>query len=87
MSNPIVIENVKAVELPREWAARLNARSDARFTVRIEEVEVPADEATDETPGSMPAFGMWRDRDDTIDVEHYVRDLRAPRPSARNEQD
>lgn len=83
MSNPVVIENVKAAELPREWAARLNATQEARFTVRIEEVEEPAEETTGEEPASMPAFGMWRDRDDSADVERYVRELRAPRPSAR----
>jgi hypothetical protein len=26
-----------------------------------------------------PAFGIWRDREDTADVEAYVRRLRAPR--------
>jgi hypothetical protein len=26
-----------------------------------------------------PAFGIWRDRQDTADVEAYVRHLRAPR--------
>lgn len=86
MTNPVVIENVKAAELPREWAARLNAPDDARFTVRIEEVEESIEDVSPEAPASMPAFGMWRDRDDTADVERYVRDLRAPRAATRNGQ-
>ena len=28
----------------------------------------------------MPAFGMWRDRDDMADVDSYVRDVRKARP-------
>ena len=30
----------------------------------------------------MPAFGMWRDRDDLADVPAYVRGLRKRRPVA-----
>ena len=28
----------------------------------------------------MPAFGMWRDRDDIPDVDAYVREMRKGRP-------
>ena len=28
----------------------------------------------------MPAFGMWRDREDMADVEAHVRELRKGRP-------
>ena len=30
----------------------------------------------------MPAFGMWRDRDDVADVDAYVRKVRKERPLA-----
>jgi hypothetical protein len=82
----IVIENVKAAELPAEWAARLNAPEDARFNVRIEEVAEPVEDTATQEPTSMPAFGMWRDRDDTAEVERHLRALRAPRTGSRNEQ-
>ena len=28
----------------------------------------------------MPAFGMWRDRDEVADVDAYVREVREGRP-------
>jgi hypothetical protein len=71
--NAVVIEHVKASDLPEAWRERLAATQDARFTVRIEE---KPGEAADS------AFGMWRDRADVVDVEAYVRKLRAPRFSA-----
>ena len=36
----------------------------------------------DEEEERMPAFGMWRDRDDIVDVDAYVRHLRTGRPLA-----
>lgn len=73
----IVIEHVKVSELPEDWRARLQAASDARVTVRIEE-EAAAHETAAE-PTENPMFGMWSAREDMADVEAYVRKLRAPR--------
>ena len=36
----------------------------------------------DEEEERMPAFGMWRDRDDIVDVDAYVRYLRKGRSLA-----
>lgn len=68
--NAIVIEHVAVTELPEAWRAQLHAAGNVRVTVRIEE-----EPATDE----RPAFGMWRDREETADVAGHVRQLRAPR--------
>lgn len=70
MSN-LVIEHLKAADLPRQWAERLNAKPEETFTVRIE-AETPAHT-------TKPAFGLWRDRDDLDDVDEYIRRLREPR--------
>jgi len=69
--NSLVIEHLKADELPRQWAEQLKATPDATFTVRIE-----AEEAPTTTHG---AFGLWQDREDVNDVEAYLRNLRQPR--------
>jgi hypothetical protein len=68
--NAIVIEHVQVSELPEAWRTQLHAAGDVRVTVRIEE-EPAADK--------RPAFGMWRDREETEDVPCYLRRLRAPR--------
>ena len=75
----LVIEHMKASELPQQWAQRLNASPEQTVTVRIETeigpvAGTPAVFATDD-----PAFGIWRDREDMTDVEAYVRKLRVPR--------
>lgn len=87
----VVIEHVKVGDLPEAWRERLAKPSDARVTVRIEEEAARQEtEATRLTTGEAiedPAFGMWRDRDDMVDVDAYVRKVRAPRYSrngARN---
>lgn len=72
----VVIEHVALSELPAAWRARLPAIAHSRVTVRIEEEA----EAVNTVPGSdNPLFGLWKDRDDLMDVEAYVRHLRAPR--------
>jgi hypothetical protein len=79
--NAIVIEHVPMAELPQAWRDKLGpgaaASASARVTVRIEQepVAVQAEEfVTDD-----PAFGIWRDHQDTADVQAYVGRLRAPR--------
>lgn len=72
----VVIEHVALTELPAAWRARLPVAAHSRVTVRIEEEPelVSAVSASDN-----PLFGLWRDRNDLIDVETYARQLRAPR--------
>lgn len=82
--NTVVIEHVALNELPAAWRARLPVSPDARVTVRIE--EEPATTAA-VSPTDDPAFGIWQNRTD-LDVEAYVRQLRAPRyrwDGSRNE--
>jgi hypothetical protein len=71
----IVIEHVRIADLPEAWRTRLPTSPETRVTIRIE--EEPATSA--DTPTDDPMFGMWRDREDTADVDAYVRKLRAPR--------
>ena len=40
--NSLVIEHLKADELPRQWAEQLKATPDTTFTVRIEAEEAPS---------------------------------------------
>ncbi len=74
--NPVVIEHVALDELPAAWRARLPIGPDTRVTIRIEEEIEPA---TEPTSADNPMFGMWRDREDMMDVDAYARNLRAPR--------
>ena len=79
--NAIVIEHVPVAELPKAWqdkfGQRLSGLASARVTVRIE--QEPSAASTEEFVTSDPAFGIWRDHQDSADVEAYVRHLRAPR--------
>jgi hypothetical protein len=73
--NTVVIEHVPLAELPAAWRAKLQRIASAQVRVRIEEEDVqPAAFQTND-----PAFGIWRDREDTADVQSYVRKLREPR--------
>jgi hypothetical protein len=76
----LVIEHLKAKDLPKQWAQDLKARPDQNVTVRIEtEPEQTPAEATEAFVTNDPAFGIWRDRGDIGDVEAYMERLRAPR--------
>jgi hypothetical protein len=75
----LVIEHLKASELPSEWARRLQARPEQTVTVRIAtEALASAEEVTSFTTDD-PAFGIWQNYDATTDVEAFARRLRAPR--------
>jgi len=76
----LIIEHLKARELPQQWAEQLKTRPEQTVTVRVEiEPEQTAAEPTHAFVTDDPAFGMWRDREDMADVEAYLRKLRAPR--------
>lgn len=76
--NAIVIEHVPVAELPAAWREKLMEAKSAHVTVRIE-AETPTVATTQAALAADPAFGMWRDRDDMVDVAAYMRELRAPR--------
>ncbi|HYN62727.1 MAG TPA: hypothetical protein VET87_24785 [Rubrivivax sp.] len=81
--NAIVIEHVPVAELPPAWRARLASITAARVTVRIEaECDSAQTQGADEV-AEDPLFGMWRDREDMVDVARYIRAIRAPRFSAQ----
>lgn len=77
----LVIEHLKASELPQQWALRLQAKPEQTVTVRIETESAASTQAvaTETFVTDDPAFGMWRDREDMADVAAYVSKLRAPR--------
>ena len=73
--NAIVFEHVPVAELPAEWRAKLAKVPGATVTVRIE----AEDQASAKASADDPLFGMWRDREDMVDVAGYVRGIRADR--------
>ncbi len=75
----LLIEHMKASDLPPEWARHLQIRPDQRITVRI---DIDTWESAQEEPlftTDDPAFGIWRDYDETSDVHAFVQRLRASR--------
>lgn len=73
--NAVVFEHVPLSELPAAWRIKLPQMASAQVRVRIEEEVAPSPAfETDD-----PAFGIWRDREDTADVQGFVRQLREPR--------
>ena len=84
--NAVVFEHAPVAELPEKWRAKLAVAGGALVTVRIEEEAQAA--PTEEFVTDDPAFGIWRDREDTADVGAYVRKIREPRykrDGSRNE--
>lgn len=76
----LVLEHIKANELPALWAQRLRVQPEQTVTVRID-TEIPTGIAAEAVAfvTDDPAFGIWRDRDDLNDVAAFARHLRAPR--------
>ena len=73
----VVLENVKASELPAAWRKRAKVKGDELLTVTIAKRQR-------QTAAKKPnaSFGMWADRTD-LDPAAYVRTLRAPRTARR----
>jgi hypothetical protein len=82
MMSILLIEHLKASELPDQWAQRLQAAPEQTVTVRIETEPVASTQthtqATETFVTNDPAFGIWRDREDLTDINAYVQQLRAP---------
>jgi hypothetical protein len=85
----LIIEHLKASELPPQWAQRLKVKPEQTVTVRIEtETEQTGIETTEAFVTDDPAFGIWRDRKDVADVDAYLHKVRTPRynrDGSRNE--
>lgn len=78
----MVIEHVKASELPPQWAEHLQAKPDETFTVRVETEGARVAPSASSLPGdeqAMPAFGIWHDHPESQDVQAYLCKLRATR--------
>ncbi len=73
----VVFEHVPVADLPAAWRAKLAKAGDTLVTVRIEEEAqaAPKEEFTTDDP----AFGIWRDREDTADVAAWLSKIRKPR--------
>jgi hypothetical protein len=84
----LVIEHLRASELPQQWAQRLKARPEQTVTVRIE-TETEQTAHAEPFVTDDPAFGIWRDREDVTDVADFAKRLRATRyhrDGSRNEE-
>jgi hypothetical protein len=84
----VIIEHVKASELPPQWVQRLRISPEQAVRVHIEPEETATAQEMVDFVTDDPAFGIWRDREDMADVEAYIRKLRAPRynrDGSRNE--
>jgi len=85
----LVLEHIKASDLPLHWAEQLNASPEQTVTVRIETEDISASQPQPNASDDL-LFGMWRDREDMVDVDSYMHKLRAPRFSrdgTRNDSD
>ena len=72
----VILEHVKASELPATWRKRIDVGNDEMLTITI------AKETPQEEERAAPinnTFGMWADREDIPNVDEYVRALRQPR--------
>jgi len=77
MGTTVVLDDVKASDLPKAWRRRVKAKPDERLTVTI----ARRGGKTSKKPNAT--FGMWADRADVPDPAAYVRALRRPRSASR----
>ncbi|MGI8894784.1 MAG: hypothetical protein ACR2HE_03890 [Casimicrobiaceae bacterium] len=78
----VVLENVKASELPAAWRKRAKVKANEVLTVTIaiaKRAQTPAPRSAKKPNAS---FGMWHDRTD-LDPAAFVRALRKPRSARR----
>ena len=81
----VVLEGVKAGELPEAWRRRVNAKANEVLTVTIAKRKTKTAVKTAKKPNAT--FGMWADRADVNDPAAYVRDLRQPRTTSQRSAD
>ena len=85
MRTTVVLENVKASELPEAWRRRVKAKANEVLTVTIAKRMTKSAAKTVKKPNAC--FGMWADRADANDPAAYVRALRQPRTHASRPAD
>ena len=76
----IVLEGIKASELPEAWRTRVKAKADELLTVTIAKRKAGSGTRAAKKPNAT--FGMWADRTEINDPAAYVRALRQPRSFA-----
>ncbi len=74
----LIIEHLKASELPQEWARRLKAKPEQTVTVHIE-TEREQTQSSETFMTDDPAFGIWRDREEADHGPRLRVDLRVDR--------
>ncbi len=85
MATTVVIEGVKASELPEAWRQRVKAKGNEVLTVTIAKRKTQTAAKTAKKPNAT--FGMWADRADVKDPAAYVRALRQTHASSRRSAD
>lgn len=80
--NTIVIKHVAYDELPAAWRTEFNIAKNTRVTVHIEEEKEVVEDCAFPALTGNPLFGVWQNREETVDVTAYARKLRAPRYKA-----
>ena len=81
MGTTVVLEGVKASELPEAWRRRVKAKANEVLTVTIAKRKTKTAAKVAKKPNAT--FGMWADRADVNDPAAYVRALRQTRASSR----
>ncbi len=77
-----IFPHVQRDQLPREWARSFRSGEEERFTVVvISEWAEPVASKRKEKWADQAIYGMWREREDMVDVNDYVRNLRKIRRS------
>ena len=85
MKTTVVIEGVRASELPEAWRQRVKAKGNEVLTVTIAKRKTQS--AAKTTKKTNATFGIWADRADVKDPAAYVRALRQTRASSRRSAD
>ena len=73
----VVLEGVKASELPAAWRKRVKAKAEELVTVTIARPKPRIAGKRGKRPNAT--FGMWADRTNISDPAAYVRAARRPR--------
>lgn len=85
MGTTLVLEGVKASELPEAWRRRVKAKANEVLTVTIAKRKIQIAATRAKKPNAT--FGMWADRTDASDPVAYVRALRQPRTASQRSAD
>ncbi len=81
MGTTVVLEGVKASELPEAWRRRVKATANEVLTVTIAKRKTETAAKRAKKPNAT--FGMWADHADANDPAAYVRGLRQSRATSQ----